>query len=219
MNRNKDSSHFKSLRREYKLDSLLEESLPPSPLTLFSDWFEEAKRSQIIEPNAFCLATVDEDGKPAARIVLLKSLQDRSFVFFSHYKGRKGQELAQNSSAAMVFYWGELERQVRIEGTVTHIESEASDAYFASRPRDAQIGAYASKQSEPIGSRAQLEERFITAKRSFEGKDIARPAHWGGFQLLATRIEFWQGRENRMHDRIQFDYQEGERWLQVRLMP
>eukprot|EP00166_Cyanidium_caldarium_P001258 ctg_165.g59 len=196
-------------------------------MPLFRRWFDEAVRAVLREPNAMTLATATADGKPSARVVLLKGydVDDGSFVWYSNYDSRKAHELAANPQAALVFWWAELERSVRVEGAVERLDSEASDAYFASRPRGSRIGAWASRQSQPIASRAVLER---TAAEWFQRYDqveqVPRPPYWGGFRLRARRIEFWKGRANRLHDRLSFEREQvqgvaSQQWRLTRLQP
>lgn len=204
-------------------ETLDETNVAPDPLRQFEHWFAEAVKSQVPEPNAMTLATVAADGRPAARIVLLKEFDARGFVFFTNYRSRKGRELAAHPAATLLFFWPDLERQVRIEGAVTRLEPEESAAYFAERPRSSQLGAWASPQSEPIPGRADLEARFAAAAERFRDADVAVPCppHWGGYRLSPDVLEFWQGRTSRLHDRIR--YRQAEKhagaWVIDRLAP
>lgn len=209
---------FSQLRADYQSLPLLEEDLPDAPFEAFQLWFSQACADEPFEANAMTLATVDAEGRPSARIVLLKELDDQGFVFFSNYESRKGRDLAAVPRAALVFFWPRAHRQVRVEGTVELLDSGACDRYFASRPRGAQIGAWASQQSTPIGSRPELEERRILAEQRFGDDPVARPPCWGGYRVLPESMEFWQGRPDRLHDRIAYQ-KKGQVWSRHRLMP
>ena len=207
------------LRREYARAGLSEEDLHSGPVQQFRRWFEAALQAGLHEPNAMTLATADASGAPSARIVLLKGYDERGFVFYTSYTGRKARELEENPLAALVFYWGELERQVRIEGEVSRVPEEESDAYFASRPAGSRIGAHVSEQSEPVESRAILEERQREIEREYAGREIPRPEDWGGYRLAPRRVEFWQGRESRLHDRLLYTADGSGGWEITRLQP
>jgi pyridoxamine 5'-phosphate oxidase len=206
------------LRKEYTRHGLSESDIDPDPLVHFQRWFDQAIAAGLIEPNAMTLATATPDGRPSARMVLLKGVDNGGFVFFTNYESRKGMELAANPWAALVFYWPELERQVRIEGRVERISAEESDAYFASRPNGSRIGAWASRQSSVIGSRADLEQRVAELEQFYADRTVPRPPFWGGFRVIPDTIEFWQGRPNRLHDRLHYRRNAG-RWIIERLSP
>ncbi|MDN5698207.1 MAG: pyridoxamine 5'-phosphate oxidase [Rubrobacter sp.] len=207
------------LRREYVHSGLREEDLHPDPVEQFRRWFEAAIESGLREPNAMTLATADASGAPSARIVLLKGYDERGFVFYTSYTGRKAAELDENPRASVVFYWAELERQVRVEGDVSRVSGEESDAYFASRPEGSRIGAHVSEQSKVVSGRAVLEERQSRLERQYRGAEIPRPENWGGYRLAPRRIEFWQGRESRLHDRLLYTARDSGGWEITRLQP
>lgn len=204
------------LRREYQGEPLNESAVAADPYTQFQHWFDEAVRAELPLPNAMTLATVAASGQPAARIVLLKGIDGNGFVFYTSYASRKGRELAANARAALVFYWHDLDREVRIEGSVTKITAAESAAYFDSRPLGSRHAAIASPQSETVADRAALEQRFAAAAQL--GEHPPRPAHWGGYRLTPIAVEFWQGRPNRLHDRLLYA-RAGARWQLSRLAP
>ncbi|MCW2799030.1 MAG: pdxH [Aeromicrobium sp.] len=206
------------MRSEYARTGLDEAAAGDDPLALFGRWLDEAVASQLHEPNAMALATATPDGRPSVRIVLLKGFDAGGLRFFTNYDSRKGLELGANPRAAAVLLWHPLQRQVRVEGPVSVLDGADSDAYFASRPRGAQIGAVASPQSQPIEGREALEERVAEVERLFEGTGVERPPVWGGYRLGLESVEFWQGREDRLHDRLRFE-RRGDGWTRERLAP
>ena len=206
------------LRKEYTRAGLAESDVAADPIEQFRRWFDAALDAGLHEPNAMTVATATRDGSPSARVVLLKGFDSRGFVFYTNYEGRKGRELEENPRAALLFYWGELERQVRVEGTVSRVSEEESDAYYASRPRGSRLGAWASEQSRVVEGRKVLEERTADLEAEYEGREVPRPAFWGGYRVWPEVVEFWQGRENRLHDRIVYRRQGGG-WEIERLQP
>ncbi|MBU3679116.1 MAG: pyridoxamine 5'-phosphate oxidase [Candidatus Kapabacteria bacterium] len=208
-----------ALRKEYIRGGLDESAVNADPIVQFSSWLNEAITAEVLEPTAMVLSTVSADGAPSSRVVLLKGIDDGSLRFYTNYDSRKGRELTLNPRAALLFFWPELERQVRIEGTVSRLSPETSTAYFHSRPFESQLGAASSPQSQVIPSREELDQRFAALAAANAGRTrIDRPAHWGGFALMPHTIEFWQGRASRMHDRIRFRKSEGA-WVVERLAP
>jgi len=207
------------LRREYAGTPLLEEAVPPDAIAQFRAWFEEALSAGVVEPNAMTLATATPDGRPSARMVLLKGLDERGFSFYTDYESRKGRELAANPHAALVFYWPELHRQVRVTGTVSRVPREESEAYFRSRPLASRLSAWASRQSEVVPSREVLEARHREAEERFPDGEVPLPDRWGGFVLDPEVIEFWQGRPGRLHDRLCYTRLPDGGWRIERLSP
>lgn len=206
------------LRKEYRLAALGEQDVDADPIVQFQRWFHEAQEAKVAEPNAMTLATCTPDAYPSARMVLLKGVDARGFVFFTDYRSRKGQELTDNPHAALVFWWHELERQVRIVGAVQRITRDESVEYFTSRPYGARVGAWVSHQSSVIADRASLDARVEEMMAKFRSGDVPLPDHWGGFRVLPEELEFWQGRESRLHDRIAYVRESG-RWMRRRLSP
>jgi pyridoxamine 5'-phosphate oxidase len=229
-------------RREYNLIGLRRSDLEVDPIAQFKKWFEQATGARAggrlrkfcvnlyksllmlggaepLDLNAMTLATVDEEGRPSARVVLLKAVDERGFVFYTNYDSRKGRELAANPRAALVIYWPDLERQVCVSGTVSQLPPAESDAYFRTRPRGSRIAAWASNQSQVLRDRAALEEKWKQIDAQYAGQEVPRPPHWGGYVLAPARLEFWQGRPNRLHDRFAYSRQEGQPWAIERLSP
>jgi pyridoxamine 5'-phosphate oxidase len=209
-----------NVRSEYGRAELSEQSASHDAIEQFSRWFDEARAAGAREVNAMSLATASRDGRPSTRIVLLKDFDASGFVFYTNYQSRKGRELQDNPLACALFFWVELERQVRIEGTVSRVSAEESDRYFATRPLEARLGAWASPQSEPIAGRAELETRLKAARTRFSQQtDPPRPTHWGGYRIAPVQIEFWQGRPSRLHDRLLYVLDSGGGWRRSRLAP
>lgn len=215
------TEHLANMRRNYTRDGLLEEQAPLDPRVLFEQWFADALATEQppVEPNSMILATVDAAGQPHCRVLLLKGLDARGFVFYSNYTSAKGRQLAQHPQAALTFFWPALERQIRIEGTVEQISSEESDAYFNMRPLGSRLGALASEQSQPLASREVLEATLAELEQRYANEAPPRPAHWGGYRMLPQRMEFWQGRTCRLHDRLNYQLQKDGRWTRERLAP
>lgn len=221
-------NHFKTksnrqlvsnFRNEYISNGINEADLKSNPIDQFENWFNEAVNNKLIEPNAMHLSTASADGKPSGRIILLKGFDERGFVFYTNYDSRKANEIAENSFAAMTFFWVELYKQVRIEGMVQPVSPIESDNYFKGRPRGSQISAWVSSQSKPITDRIELEKKVHEIEKQFQGKSVPRPENWGGFCLSPVLIEFFQGRENRLHDRIQYKLENDNIWTKQRLSP
>ena len=207
-----------NLRKEYTRAGLSRSDVDPDPIVQFHEWFEETLAADLHEPNAMILATATQDGRPSARTVLLKGYDRRGFVFYTNYEGRKAHELEANPACALLFYWGELERQVRVEGHANRLPDEESDAYFASRPRGSRLGAWASQQSRPVEHRSVLEERIRALEAEYESREVPRPPFWGGYRVCPEVVEFWQGRQNRLHDRLVY-HRTRRGWKMERLQP
>jgi pyridoxamine 5'-phosphate oxidase len=212
-------NNIATIRKEYSMQTLQEANINTDAMEQFGCWWKEALESEIEEVNAMTLATATAEGKPSARIVLLKGFNKNGFIFFTNYHSHKGKQIEENPKVCLVFFWKELERQVRIEGTVTKIAAEESDVYFNSRPVESKIGAWASPQSKVISSRQVIEENIIELEKSFAGKEIDRPPHWGGYIVKPLLVEFWQGRTGRLHDRIQYTLLKEGGWKIERLAP
>lgn len=206
------------LRQHYQRGTLSEADVLPSPLDQFNRWFEEAHAAGAPEANAMTLATVDAESRPDARMVLLKGVDERGFIFFTDHRSAKARELGAQADAALVFWWYELERQVRVRGAVEQLPQAAAAEYFASRPRGSQLGAWTSEQSAVIADRAALERRLEEVTARFADGDVPLPPHWGGYRVLPREVEFWQGRPDRLHDRLRYR-REGEQWVVERLAP
>lgn len=213
------SKSIAELRHEYALGALRESDVDPDPIKQFERWLREAMKAQLPEPNAMTLATADRTGRPYARVVLLKDCDADGFVFFTNYQSDKGRQLADNPHAALVFLWLELERQVRIEGTVSKIPIADSEAYFQTRPRESRLGSLASRQSQVVASREILDKRFQQLAGQYPDDNIPMPNNWGGYRVRPAMLEFWQGRHGRMHDRLRYRLQRDGSWLLERLEP
>lgn len=209
--------NISAIRKDYSLKTLNINDLCTNPIDQFNIWFQEALASKVIEINAMTLSTIGEDGFPNGRIVLLKEV-DSGFVFFTNYQSQKGRELAKNPVASLTFFWPELERQVRIKGEIEKVSSKLSDEYFFSRPKGSQIGAWTSPQSQKLKSKEELEQRLIEMEQKFENTPISRPLHWGGYRLIPSYVEFWQGRPSRLHDRVCYKEKNGT-WERSILAP
>jgi pyridoxamine 5'-phosphate oxidase len=207
------------LRLHYAQGSLTESDVAPDPLNQFRLWLDQAMSAELREPYAMTLATATPDGAPSARVVLLRGFDERGFAFYTNYDSRKGDDLAANPRAALVFYWAELERQVRIEGPVSKVTDAESDAYFQARPRGHRLGAWVSEQSRVIAGRAELEQELAAVEARYPDEDVPRPPHWGGYRVVPSQVEFWQGRPNRLHDRLRYRTAEGGGWIVERLAP
>ncbi len=214
-----EKSTIQNLRKEYSSKSLSEEDVLENPYHQFEKWFTEALKAEVLEPNAMTLATANKNGIPSARIVLLKDFNLDGFVFYTNYDSRKGKEIESNPYASLVFFWADLERQIRIQGVVEKVSEEESSSYFLSRPKGSQLGALTSPQSETIPNRKFLEDKLAQLEEEFAIKDIPKPNYWGGYRVIPNRIEFWQGRKSRLHDRIVYTQNKDNTWIFERLAP
>ncbi|HVW13319.1 MAG TPA: pyridoxamine 5'-phosphate oxidase [Mucilaginibacter sp.] len=214
-----DQTDIQNIRNEYQAAKLSESDTAADPIKQFDKWFNEALASQQHEPTAMTLATATPDGRPSARIVLMKGFDKEGFSFYTNYLSRKGKEIAKNPLGALTFFWDTLERQVRIEGTIEKLSREESEKYFHSRPKGSQVGAVASPQSQEIPGREGLEKKWQELEAQYAGKDVPKPSHWGGYILKPRMIEFWQGRPSRLHDRILYKKTDNQNWKKVRLAP
>ena len=213
-----DPDELAALRREYGDAGLDDPDLAPDPIAMFRRWMHHTVVAGVHEPNAMVVATVSADGRPSTRLVLLKGVDERGFVFYTNFASRKGRELDANPAVSLLFPWHDLQRQVRVEGTATRVPDEESRAYFASRPRASQLGAWASPQSEEVASREVLQAAYAEAEARFEGQDVPLPPNWGGYRVRPEVVEFWQGRRGRMHDRLVYR-RDGDAWTTARLAP
>ncbi|MDE3235072.1 MAG: pyridoxamine 5'-phosphate oxidase [Bacteroidota bacterium] len=207
------------IRKDYILQSLNEADVAANPIEQFARWWEDAIKSEIDEVNAMTVATATKEGVPAARIILLKGFDERGFIFFTNYQSAKGNEIADNPQVALLFFWKELERQIRISGTIEKIGAKDSDDYFQSRPAGSRLGAWSSPQSTVIESRQVIEDNYARYEQQFDNGNIPRPPHWGGYLVKPQKIEFWQGRSSRMHDRLLYSLQADGQWKLERLAP
>jgi len=205
--------------KQYELSQLRETDLDPDPIRQFQNWFEDAVKAGSLYPNAMTLSTADKNGRPSARMMLLKSADENGFVFYTNSESNKGDDLAQNPRAAMVFWWDKVERQVRIEGKIEQVSEQEADSYFRTRPRGSQIGAWVSEQSRVIRSREILDCRMEELEEEYGNREIPRPPYWLGYRLIPVSIEFWQGRANRLHDRLRYRLIDGGKWIIERLAP
>lgn len=220
MSQDEEQEKVADIRRDYTRQALDEATVEADPIEQFKRWFEEALSADILDPNAMTLATASEEGQPSARIVLLKGVDEQGFRFYSNYQSRKGKELEENPQAALCFFWSPLERQVRIEGTIEKLSRADSEAYFRQRPRLSQLGAWTSRQSQNVASRKALEASFAEIRQRFEDQEVPLPDFWGGYLVRPKRMEFWQGRSGRLHDRLCYEYEKDEEaWNIFRLAP
>jgi pyridoxamine-phosphate oxidase len=213
------STNLSDIRRDYERDALHRRDLDPDPIKQFEKWMNDAIAAGELEPTAATLATATRDGRPSARVILLKRFGPDGFVFFTNYLSQKGREMAENPHVELCFFWNKLIRTVRVRGTVSTVPADESEEYFHSRPRSSQVAAVASQQSQPIASRADLEQRFAELEKEYEGREIPRPGHWGGYAIKPESIEFWQGRPSRLHDRLRYVADREGTWRIERVSP
>ena len=211
-------NYLNTNRRDFANQPFSEEMTLENPIKQYEKWFNEALKSNILDPYAACLSTVDKLGRPTSRILYIRDIVSDGFVFYTNYNSNKGSDISINNYASLNIFWGELERQIRIQGTISKVKGSVSDKYFNSRPRSSQIGAWASSQSQKIKDRSELESKIKFYERKFENKNVSRPPHWGGYCLLPTLLEFWQGRSSRLHDRIVYT-KDNNQWSKSRLSP
>jgi pyridoxamine 5'-phosphate oxidase len=211
-------NYLNEIRRDFSGKPLTEDSVHKNPIEQYAIWFEEAVDAQLLDPYAMALTTVDVDGQPSTRIVYMRGIKSDGFVFYTNYNSAKGRDLEVNNRVALNFFWGELERQIRVEGVVDKLSEVESNAYFSQRPRESQIGAWASLQSEEISDRKQLEDQVVFYTEKFEGVEVPRPVHWGGYVVKPVKVEFWQGRASRLHDRVIYT-KAGNDWFLSRISP
>lgn len=211
--------HINTLRRDFSLEQLEESAVEKNPILQFAKWYREAIDAQLVDPNAMLVSTVSSDRKPSTRVMLLRDFDENGFVFYTNYNSRKGKEILENPYTSITFFWIELERQIRIEGKIEKQSPEESDSYFNSRPRESQLGAWASAQSTSILGRNELEGKLVEIALKFNDKEVHRPPFWGGYRLKPTHIEFWQGRPSRLHDRIVYSLTDEGSWEIGRLSP
>ena len=214
-----DNKSIASIRKVYQLQSLLEKDVDANPVRQFENWWQQAIESSIDEVNAFTLSTCSPSGSPSSRIVLLKGIHEDGFVFFTNYDSHKGKEIEQNPKVSLLFFWKEMERQVRVEGIATKVSEEESDEYFNSRPRESRIGAWSSPQSTVISNREVLQENVLKYEKVFENIEVSRPVNWGGYVVQPRLMEFWQGRPGRLHDRLRYFKDQQNNWQIERLAP
>lgn len=211
-------NYLNAIRRDFSGKPLNEQSIKQSPIEQYDVWFEEAVDAQLLDPYAMSITTVSEEGQPSTRIVYMRGISEDGFVFYTNYNSNKGNDLLTNNKIALNFFWGALERQIRVEGEVVKVSEEQSDAYFSKRPKESQIGAWASNQSKQITNRKELEDKVAFFTEKFKGIDVPRPPHWGGYLVKPSKIEFWQGRPSRLHDRLLYEKQNNQ-WKIKRLAP